>query len=578
MAITIKEIRDLKKYYKDELYGLVRKEQKIDQAYIDDTFDAGVKKPHRVFRSGIGRKMVDAPAEQIVTLNPQAFIETKNKEMGARISKAINDWIDILRRQNPNPFKESVKNKLGRGENYIYVCHNEDWVTSLKNEKGKEIKSKDGKPIFIRDGLPVHFMVLDPMVIYGSPEEDENGIPKKVIVFYERQPQDVIVGYPDWGNPNKAGEGRNKKKKVEWLEYWDKGIRYFEGDEGFALKGGIQKNVYGFPPFVRKYTGFGKRSPDGELSHLIVSDIRFTRSLIAEECMLRSDIASIIHLFGHKPRTLVVPEGTDIEKLREALSFGAYDINIVPEGTKFVDDISPSVPVEMLQRLADVRAEIAQRCPFIMAGFPMGMGGRQQGMTDVAAMRRYDTVIENTESEWATAFEMAFKIMKAIPTLLPEGLLEADLNVAFKCTVKLKAKDPIEEDRLITLGDRLRRLPNPGIDLETFHTEFMGYTQYKSKEIMAKMLADMVTIYNPDVAEIMGMVAAEEAGMERWLEQVRQRRQMLQRQQGGLGQVPPPTTQERVQGEVETPLGREMGTEGTRGARIPPRRYYREGM
>ncbi len=206
-----------------------------------------------------------------------------------------------------------------------------------------------------------------------------------------------------------------------------------------------------------------------------------------------------------------------------------------------------------------------------MAGFPMGTSGRQQGMTDVSAMRRYDTVIENTENEWATAFEMAFKIMKAVPTLVPDGLRKSDLAIAFKCQVKLKAKDPIEEDRLITLGDRLRRQPDPAIDLKTFHTDFMGYTPEESKQIQAQIMADNVTIYNPDWAEVAGMIAAEEGGMEQWLERVRQRRQQME----GLKQPPPKTTQQRQQGEVQTESGREIGTEGTRGARQPPNRFTR---
>jgi len=225
-----------------------------------------------------------------------------------------------------------------------------------------------------------------------------------------------------------------------------------------------------------------------------------------------------------------------------------------------------------------LKADLRQRHPYIMAGFPSGTSGRQQGMTDVAAMRRYDSVVENTETEWATAFEMALKVCKAVPTLVPPGLQRADLDAVIKCEVKLKAKDPIEEDRLITLGDRLRKLPDPGIDIETFHTQFMGYTRGESKKIQAKMLADMVTIYNPDVAAVMGMVAAEESGMEQWLERARERRATLERQQRGLAEMPPATTQERALGEVGTELGREIGTEPIRGARRSPERYTRGGL
>ncbi len=568
--MNVKDIRDWKKHYTDVLYNLTRAEQRKDLEYINDTFTPRtIREPHEVLRLGLGYEIVNSPAEQIVTSNPQAFIDVSkgSKDAGSRISELINQrWVYILSRQNPNPFKQTVTNKLARGESYIKVVHNEAWVTGETN----------------RVGLPVIFQTLDSMVVFASPEEDENGIPERVVVFYDRQPNDVIVRYPDWTNPKKAGIGDNIGAKVQWFEYWDKKVRYFEADEEAVLLGeggkmGIQENIYKIVPFVRKYSGFGSRSPDGELSNLIYSDIRNSRGLIEEICIMRSDIASVMHLSAHKP-ILVTSEGKlNLDDLRQNLVTGAYDLTVLenlPQNTKIETGglIDPPT-LEAFRHTADIMANLTRRHPYIMAGFPMGTSGRQQGMTDVSAMRRYDTVIENTENEWATAFEMAFKIMRTVPTLVPDGLRKSDLDVAFKCQVKLKAKDPIEEDRLITLGDRLRRQPDPAINLQTFHTDFMGYTPEESKQIQAQIMADNVTIYNPDWAEVAGMIAAEEGGMEQWLERVRERRQQME--QGGLKQPPPKTTQQRQQGETQTESGREIGTEGTRGARQSPDRFTR---
>ena len=561
--ISVEDILKLKERYIKELYLETRKQQRTDKEYIDDTFVVGdVKHPHKVLRLGLGYEIVNAPADQIVTSNPQAFVEVlKGKaESGERIGKFINKQIDILKRQNPNPFKESVKNKGGRGENYIKLSHNEDWVTNKK-----------GLPIFDTTGMPVFFSILDPMVMYGSPEEDVNGIPEKLIVFYERQPQEVITRYPKWSNPKVNERG---KRLVEWFEYLDKDTVYWEAD-GEQVK--YTPNPYGIVPAVRKYSGFGRRSPDGELSSLIVSDIHYSRGMIEEVCCGLSDISSVIHMSAHKGKTILAAGKINEEQIRK-LEFGEYIINVLSELgdlSQFkIDDINIEQPsAEAVMHVNNMMANLTRKHPFILAGFPFGASGRQQGMSETAGMKRYDTVIENTELEWGTAFELEFRVMRSIPTMLPEGLHKEDLDTVFRCTVKLKAKDPIEEDRLITLGDRLRRLPNPGIDLETFHTEFMGYTPDKSKEIQAKMLADMVTIYNPDWAAVMGMVAAEEGGMERWLGQLKQREAMTGQ---GLAQPPAPTTQERALGEVETERGREEGTQGTRGGRTPPERYLRE--
>ena len=527
----------------DSLYENTRKEQKADLTYIDDTFETGVVEPHKVLRLGLGNEIVNSPAEQIITSNPQAFVECSRVDVAERIGKVLNEWISILRRQNPNPFKETVKNKLSRGENYIETVHNKEWL------KGHY-------------GLPVLFLIHDPMVLYGSPEEDINGIPDRVLVFYERQAWDVILKYPDWTNPKKS------ERKIEWFAYLDKDTRYFEADGEPVLKS--QKNIYGFTSFVRKYSGFGRRSFDGEISNLIVSDIRNSRGLINEICTMRSDIASVMHLSAHKPKTVFAAGEVKEEDIRENLSFGAYDLNILQnlgDLSQFkIDDVNIEVPSrEAFQHTSDIMGELTRRHPYIMSGFPWGTSGRQQNITDVSAMRRYDTVIENTENEWATAFEMALKLCKAIPTLLPDSLQKKDLEYPIKVSVKLKASDPIEEDRLSTLGSRL--LLNSEIDPMTNLIQYKGYTQDEAKKILVNSLMWKVLLGSPDIIELIGLRAAEKSGLAEQLQGIRARRQQAE----GV----PKTTQERIGGEVQTAVGREMGTEGTRGARQSPERYTR---
>jgi len=549
---SVEEILKLKERYL-ELYGTVRTEQNTDKTYIEDTFTVGVTEPHKVLRLGLGYEIVNAPADQIVTSNPQAFVEVlKGREdSGKRIGKFINKQIDILKRQNPNPFKESVKNKGGRGENYIRLFHNERWVL---------------KPID-KTGMPVFFSTPDPMVMYGSPEEDVNGVPNIVIVKYERQPSEVILKYPHWTNPKL----RDKKDRVDWFEYWDKDTVYCEAD-GEQVK--YNPNPYKIVPFVRKYSGFGRRSPDGELSNLIVSDIRYSRGMIENVCESLSDISSVIRLSAHKGKTVFAADKVDDEQIKN-LQFGEYVINVL-DGLGSLDrlkieDINVDQPsAEAVAHVNNMMANLTRRHPFILAGFPIGENARQQGMSETAGMKRYDTVIENTELEWGTAFEMMFKVMKSIPTMLPEGLKEEDLDTPFRCIVKLKAKDPIEEDRLITLGDRLWAKGEGSINLRTFLTEFQGRTADETEDIIANILVDRLTLYNPDVAEVMGMVFAEESGMEKWIQAAQERRQEMGTRPGLEGQAPP-TTQQRTQGEAQGV----QSVEPNRGGRNPPGRYTR---
>ena len=555
-----KDILALKEFYIKDLYSDVRKEQAEDQRYIDDTFEVPeVRSPHKPLRLGVGARMIDSPAEQIITNKPQVFLSmiTGGQVIGDKLAKEANSWIDAMRRTNPNPYKESLKNKLARGENYIKLVHNQTWI-------------EGDKPI--RSGLPVLFVIPDPMVIYGSPEETEEGIPERVIVFYERQYRDLITNYDAWTNP----KGKREKDKIEWFEYWDKNIKYFSADGEVVY---FDENIYKFVPFIRKFSGFGRRSPDGKLTSLIMGDLRMSRGLIKENCIMASDISSRHHLGAHVPKTVILAGEVNEDNLRENLSFGTYDLNIIQnvgspiENNIKIGDIEIKPPSDgEYQYLSSIESKITQRNPFMLAGFPYGSSGRQQDLSSMAAMRRYDTVIENTELEFGIAVEKAFLMCRNVPGLKPDGISKSDLEKTFRCTVKLRADDPLDQDRKATLGDRLWAQGNGSIDLETYHTQFLGYTKDDSDSIKAKMLVDKLTLYNPDVAEVMGMIFAEEAGMDKYIQEAQQRRVMVEQQQKGLQTAPPPSGMERIKGETQQPLGREMMDVAlsNKGARRPP--------
>lgn len=572
MSKSVDELRDYREYLINDIYLKTREEQTTDQTYIDDTFKVeSVKDPHVILRSGLGRRMVDSPAEQMVTSNPQVFVRLKNQETEKRISQTLNSWMPVLRRQNPQPFKESIKNKLGRGEDFLYLCHNERFLETRK-------------------GLPVKFLTPDPMVVYASPEEDENGVPLRVVVFYERQPLDVISRYPNWKNPERAGEGKNKDKKVSWFEYWDKDIRYFEADSEGVLTGkdsdnsGIQKNIYGIVPFVRARSGFGRRSHLGKMEDLIVSDIRYSRALIEDECAVRSDISSTLHLFAHKPIVIILPfdaEEVDTDKITQELSLGAYDVSVLrlPEGSRVGEEANLTEVLmpdaQVFAYLRDIKAEIYQRNPFLLAGFPVGSSGRQDDMAYSAAMKRFDTVMDNTESQFGTAMEIALKIIDSVPTLYEgTGLNKGDASKEPAISVKLRAEDPIEQDRRATLGSRL--FQSGEIDLRTNLTEYQGKNPDEAEEIIVNMLVDKVTLQSPDVAAVMGMEFAREAGLMDFIEEARMRAQNQITSGKALQEAPSPTQARRAQGEGN-PEALEMIDMSltNKGARKPPTRFER---
>jgi len=210
-----------------------------------------------------------------------------------------------------------------------------------------------------------------------------------------------------------------------------------------------------------------------------------------------------------------------------------------------------------------------------MAGFPQGASGRQDDLASMAAMKRYETVVENTENGFATAVEMALKICKIIPTLKPDDVHKTDLDAKIECEVKLKASDPIEADRKATLGDRLWNGGMGAIDLRTNLIEYQGYSEGDAEEIIENILIDKVTLQSPEVAELMAYKLAEKAGLAEDLEILRMKRAMAEQQAKDLQSVPTPSEQTRTQGEVRTGQGREMIDQAlvSRGSRRPPERY-----
>ncbi len=572
---SVEEIRELKTYCETELYSKTRREQREDLTYINDTFKIDIKHPHREFHSGIAREIVDAAAQQITTSNPQARVQilSGSQDAGKRISAELNQrWIPTLLRQSPSHVKEYVKGEVSRGEAYWKIIHNEHWADCPEcNGKGKSGRSKckicKGEGILAtkdRVGLPIKLITPEPMVIYGSTHEDDHGRPDWVLAFYERQLKDLIPLYPYL-------DSIKDEKLVEWVEYWDKDIKYCEAN-GVTVTNGVQPNIYHFVPYVRKYSGFGRRSPDGELSELIVSDIRLARDMIMEEAMLRSDIASILHIFAHQAITIMV-KGAEFDILPEVLQrnlkMGAYDINVLdnlPEGTEINWGHRELPSGEMFARLHALQSEILRKYPLIAAALPLAASGRSKDITATLARRRYDTVIENTQNAFATILEMGLDICNTIPDWKPAKLNKGDLETDYRVSIDLKAADPVEDDRKSSQGEKLWAHGNGSIDLKTNLMDYQGRTEESADLIMARRIIDKLT-NSEEVGTVYKLMFAEEAGLRDLLEEL---------QTAGAkvtgGQAPTFAQRRAVQGEVRTPRGQEEIelSQESKGTRYPP--------
>jgi hypothetical protein len=256
---------------------------------------------------------------------------------------------------------------------------------------------------------------------------------------------------------------------------------------------------------------------------------------------------------------------------------GAGQLHEIPAGIKVVRSEELLPEPQIFQHLHDISSQLEREDPMVMSGMPVGESGRLQDMVNSSAMKRYLTIVENTEYAFATGIELALKICKRIPTLTPDGIKDEDIEEPYNITVKLKADDPLENDRKAMAGSRF--LAASEIDPMTNLIDFKGYSQEKAKQILEDMLMWKVLLNNPEIASLIGMRAAEKSGMAEDLQVIRQRRMQLEQQQTALNPGMTPNQMQRSVGEVQSPSGVEQidMALSARGARKPPTNYTRSG-
>jgi len=242
--ITIQEIKGLTDYLTKDYHTKRVAKQKEWHTYYDDTFNVPqIQKPMYLSRTGTGAWLIDGPTSHIITKNPQVTIMPKRTSESAiesafKVTTLENLWVKKMLRQSPQPYREFVRNLMLRGEGWVRLILNENVIKLIMDDEwDKNSMSKY---------FPLLFLIPDPLNVFASPEE-EYGIPRQLVMKFERSFRSIQMLYPEWSDPkNKDG----KKGKIDWLEYWDKDYRYFEADGEPVLPNGINENVLGFVPFV----------------------------------------------------------------------------------------------------------------------------------------------------------------------------------------------------------------------------------------------------------------------------------------------------------------------------------------
>ncbi|KKL21322.1 hypothetical protein LCGC14_2446630, partial [marine sediment metagenome] len=384
---TVEEIRELATWLEDDYHATRIRLQIDDWEYYKDTFRVPyIKAPYKQVHLGLGAEIVDSPIAHIVTQHPQVYVEaiSDNETALERAKKRgayQNHVADFLTFQNPQPYKELLKNILARGEGWIHPVNNPSF-------------SKDA---LFQDDIPIIYSIPDPIVVFGSPDE-RNGIPDYVVVSYKRYYRSIENKYDHWANPKKRSE---KNKYVDWFEYWDKEIRYFEADGEPVLPiidtddYGIQPNILGFVPYVHCYSGYGKATPEGRPEELAVSRIRPVKGKILLHTELASSQASQIKLFVHRRYDFrpMVPDAVLPKDFKYNLNYGSW--NEIPFNFEVIERSGSAPASEMYNYLSMLDYQITKTTPPVMQGMGSGSSGRQDDIATKHGLAQYASVIDN---------------------------------------------------------------------------------------------------------------------------------------------------------------------------------------
>ena len=262
--MNIDEIREYAKALK-EYHSKRTNEQLADQEYYDDAFSVGIQQPYHIVRTGTAAKIVDSIVEHLELVMPQVFREPrKNSEDEKKKALKIGRFLNYLVKQWQPELGELYRNGVLRGEFVGQLQYDEEKRSTIDNT------------------VPISFTAPDPLNVFCDPYDSV--VPARVIKCFNIK--SVVAR-------NLVPKATIYRGVAEYLAYWSDDERYFElGKEPISID--VEPNYLGFVPFVHGYSGFGKKSSDGDPATLAVGRLRKIRGRLKEECEIESRVDSII--------------------------------------------------------------------------------------------------------------------------------------------------------------------------------------------------------------------------------------------------------------------------------------------
>lgn len=550
----IENIKKFKTYVVDERNSRRLTEQRLDQEFFEDKYPMPmiVDAKYQI-RTGYVAGMINSVANQMIGDNPRCFTKARSeadliKKASDRIAIEGNRQLRVWLRTLQNPFRKTFKINSVRGEEWIYMVHDEK-LDRWEKEEHDGLTWQKYNP----DLIPVIPIFYDPMVVFHDPSEDVNGQPSRVVVSFEINTNDILRRYPKMGGKIK------ENAKSPFFLYFDDEYSYAEADGNSLF--GLRKNLYKRVPFVHCYTGWGIETEDKDPALLAFSRVRMLRNLITEASTMHSNIALQAHREAHGSRIVIIPQSSSDQKVDLTQYHSRADDAVVevviPDGATWDVDKPLSLSDQVYMHTASIEAKINNQFPGVLQGGTPGSSGRQDDRATGYALSIYESLLENVNYLWANALDLGFHIAEKMD-MLPAKVNKGDIDSYSELTIDLGKEDPIELSQRTSQGQML--FERGIIDHQTLLTEYMGKTVEEAIKIIDQTWVDNVIRSHPAFPQMVLEAIGEEMGASDRLARVEQ-----EMGEQGQGMNEPPQYgskggQPRT-GNIKTPLGREMADE-----------------
>ena len=537
---TVEEIKtliDARKTY----YAKLREQQELENGYYELKYDAKVSKIYTQITPDTAREWIHNGVKSFTLDNPRATVPPRKDKQKYRESEAqteawCNAWLDFLSMLQPNPIKQNSIYVLLRGECFDKILVDDRFLGIKTTELTSAEKEKLEKDKL--NSFPLIVKAPDPMNVYASTAHNYL-IPHDVVEMYSRTVEDVMESCErnkwKWDNPR----GLSYTDQVVWAEYWSDTQRcYLVGDSKGNLESilspPIQKNLYGFCPYVHTYSGYGITDYKGRPEYMARGILYGKIDLIKLFTRAISQYDSLMVKYAW-PWRYITGETSKLARFLNKEEGDLFTIEVkpdemlvLPEGVEIVEMQGQAPPAALLNWIQIVKGMIegpailnAEAPPGVTAGYPMNILWG-------AGKATYKSPFKNREDALGVLMGLGIRLVEEIiqePVGIKTTRVSGDdivygeerldpkiINGYYVCKVKLLSDAPEAMDLRSTQGKQLQ-LANV-ISERTNLIEYQNMTQKEADDEIAQKRAEEILRTDPNLRQAMGADALKRLGFE----------------------------------------------------------------